>query len=470
MSSRDAIDVARPKVGVVSCYFPLFEKQMPTGFREDREGTARRYAELLAREFDVVDAGTLASDADGERANTLLREAAPDVVVFAPSMAAPPSYVTHALAEVDAPLVIWNAPTIDRLPDGLTQAQATVNSSQVAAVMLANALVREARPFATVTASPADAEGAAHLVRTVRAAAVASVLRDASLLRVGGWLPGYLDVESTAAELARLGVTEHAISVEALDDAFAAVAEERIATGLADLGARGWERREGAADERSMRLALALHDLARAANAVAATVNCHSELLRWNPAIGITACLGASLLTAEGIPVSCTGDLPTALALVLARSLSGRALYCEFYTPERETGLMLLAAGGEGDPAWADPGHPVVVEPNDHYPGDHGAGTSLSFRLEQGPATAMSLSPACDTWRLAWATGEIVEARYDTMGGPNGMFRFDSGTAFDAGARWIASGATHHNALARGRLDVEIPVLARALGIDEVRV
>jgi L-arabinose isomerase len=463
-------DVPRPKVGVVSCYFPLFEKQMPPGFRHEREATARGYAELLARDFDVVDAGTLASDDDGARANELLREARPDVVVFAPSMAAPPSYVAHALAELDTPLVIWNGPTVDRLPDGLTQAQATVNSSQVAAVMLANALVRESKPFATVTASPSDDEDAALVVRTVRAAAAASVLRGASVLRVGRWLPGYLDVESTAAELARLGVTEHAAGIEELDEAFAAVDAERVERGLADLDERGWARREGPADRRSMQLALALHDLAGSANAVAATVNCHSDVLRWNPTIGITACLGASLLTAEGIPVSCTGDLPTALALVLARGLSGRALYCEFYTPERATGLMLLAAGGEGDPAWADPGHPIVVEPNDHYPGDHGAGTSISFRLEPGPATALSLSPAGSTWRLAWATGEIVEARYDSMGGPNGMFRFDSGSAFDAGARWIASGATHHNALALGRLDVEIPVLARALGIEEVRV
>lgn len=463
-------DVPRRRVGVVSCYFPLFEKQMPPGFRSDREQTARCYAELLAREFDVVDAGTLASDADGERANALLREARPDVVVFAPSMAAPPSYVAHALAGLSAPLVIWNGPTIDRLPGGLTQAEATVNSSQVAAVMLANPLVRDARPFAAVTASPSDDDDVDRLVRTVRAAAVASVVRGSALLRVGSWLPGYLDVESTAAELARLGVTEHAVRVEELDEAFEAVAAERVEGGLAELDGRGWERRAGPADARSMRLALALHDLATSLNAVAATVNCHSDVLRWNPRIGVTACLGASLLTGEGIPVSCTGDLPTALALVLARALSGRALYSEFYTPERETGLMLLAAGGEGDPAWADPSHPVVVEPNDHYPGDHGAGTSISFRLEQGPATALSLSPAGDTWRLAWATGEIVEARYDTMGGPNGMFRFDSGSAFEAGARWIASGATHHNALARGRLDVEIPVLARALGIEEVRV
>jgi L-arabinose isomerase len=219
-----------------------------------------------------------------------------------------------------------------------------------------------------------------------------------------------------------------------------------------------------------MRLALALEQLADDADAIAVTVNCHSDLLRWNQQIGITACLGASLLTASGVPVSCTGDLPTALALVLARSISGRALYCEFYTPERETELMFLAAGGEGDPAWADPTQPVVVEPNHHYPGEHGDGASLSFRLEPGPATALSLSPVGDTWRLAWATGEVVEARYDTVGGPNGMFRFDSGSSYEAGARWIASGATHHNALGRGRLDLEVPVLAQALGIEHERV
>ncbi len=460
----------RPRIGVVSCYFPLFDAQMPAGFREERAAVARSFAELLASEFDVVDAGMLASEADGDRANVLLREARLDAVVFAPTMAAPPSYATHALARLEAPLVVWNALTIDRLPDGLTQAQATINSSQVAAVMLANPYVRAGQSFATITAAPSDTEGMETLVRTVRAAAAASALRGSTVLRVGAWFPGYLDVESSAEELARLGVGEHAVSVEELNEAFAAVAAERLAPGLEALSARGWTHRPGASDERSMRLALALDDLVRTTSSVAVTVNCHSDVLRWNPAIGITACLGASLLTGDGVPVSCTGDLPTALACVLAQRLSGRALYCEFYTPERETGLMLLAAGGEGDPAWADPAHPVVVEPNQHYPGDHGAGAGLSFRLEQGPATALSLSPAGDTWRLAWATGEIVEARYDTMGGPNGMFRFDSGSAFAAGARWIASGATHHNALARGRLDVEIPVLARALGIEEVRV
>ena len=56
------------------------------------------------------------------------------------------------------------------------------------------------------------------------------------------------------------------------------------------------------------------------------------------------------------------------------------------------------------------------------------------------------------------------------MRGPNGMFRFDSGDAVRAADAWIASGATHHNALAPGRLDLELEVVARALGIRSVRV
>jgi L-arabinose isomerase len=131
---------------------------------------------------------------------------------------------------------------------------------------------------------------------------------------------------------------------------------------------------------------------------------------------------------------------------------------------------MLLAAGGEGDPAWADPSAPVRVEPNHHYPGVAGAGASVSFRLQPGPATVLSLSPAATGWRLAWATGEIVETRFERMGGPNAMFRFDAGPSAESGARWIESGATHHNALAAGRLDVEIPALTRALGVESVRI
>ncbi len=447
-----------PSIGLVSVYFTLFDEVMPPGFRSEREHAAAAFVTALRSDFDVVYPGLVASEEDGRRVNAELRKERLDAIVFAPSMAAPPTYALAALEGLDVPVVVWNSPAGGRFGDDITQADATANSTQVGSVMVANVLVRTGRPFAAVTASLDDRAALGRVLRTVRGAAAAASLRGAVALRVGDPIPGYADVESTDEQLACLGVSEASVSVEELNEAF-----RRASPARAD----DWQE---TADLRSARLAGALADLAEQHQAALGTVNCHSSWLRSNPEIGICACLGVSLLTGRGIPFSCTGDQPAALALLVARRLSGRALYCEFYAPELETGLMLLAAGGEGDPAWADVGG-VRIEANDHYPGLHGAGASVSFDLEPGPATAISLSPmSSSSWRLVWATGEIVETRYRRMGGPNAMFRFDTGPSNQVATSWIESGATHHNALALGRLDVEIPVFARALGVEAVRV
>jgi L-arabinose isomerase len=461
---------ARATIGLVSVYFGLFDEQMRPEFRRECEALASAYAECLGERWKVVHPGLIASEADGDRANEVFRAERPAALVFAPTMAAPPSYGARAIHELAAPIIIWNAPKVATIDRDLTQARATENSTQVASVMFANTLIRLQRKFVAITARREQAEDMERLFRLVGAALAAESIRGATVLRIGSPIGGYMDVESTPEELAQLGVTERSVAVEELNRAFDAIDGAAARELIEELRRNGWEWTGGQTDETSARLALALRTLVSESNAIALTVNCHSNFLRWNTRIGISACLGASLLAAGGVPTSCTGDLPTALALRLAQALSGRALYCEFYAPESTTGLMLVAAGGEGDPSWADRDHPIRVEPNHHYPGHNGAGASVSFRLEPGAATALSLSPTADRWRLAWATGEITEARYDGLGGPNGMFRFDSGPATEAGAAWIASGATHHNALAKGRLDLEIPVLADTLGIDHVRI
>ena len=78
----------------------------------------RRLRRAAAPRFDVVDAGMLTSDAEGDAANAVLRDAAPDAVVFAPSMAAPPSYAARALEGLDAPLVSGTGPPSGACPTG----------------------------------------------------------------------------------------------------------------------------------------------------------------------------------------------------------------------------------------------------------------------------------------------------------------------------------------------------------------
>lgn len=461
----------RPRIGLVTVRFTLFDAQMAPDFPARMRAHAARSAAVLGAVADVVTTPLIEDEEGAARTARELAGARLDAVVFAPTMAAPPSYAARALADVDAPLVIWNAPSVRRLPDDLHQDEATVHSTSVGAVMYGNVLVRDGRQVAVVTAGHDDAAAIDRLLRIVRAVAAGGSVRGSTLLRLGDPIAGYLDVESSATELARLGVTEHAIARTDWEARVGAITDDDAAAALAALRSDGdWSGDGGPGALRSAAVAVALEGAMVEAGAVAGTVNCHGPWFRTSDAVGIPACLAVVREASAGRPVSCTGDQPTAIALLLARRVAGAALYCECYTPESETGLVLVAAGGEGDPAWADPDEPRVLEANDHYPGACGEGTSASFALRRGPATLLSLSPTGSGWILAWATGAIEESRYRDLRGPNGMFRFDSGPADVALERWIVSGATHHNALAPGRLDVEIPVLAAALGIQHVRV
>ncbi len=463
--------VWRPRIGLVTVRFTLFDAQMGPDFPARMAAHAARSAEVLGTIGDVVAPPLIEDEAGAAGAAAVLSHERLDAVVFAPVMAAPPIYAARALADVDAPVVIWNAPSIRRLPDDLHQDEATVHSTTVGAVMFGNVLVREGRPAPVVTAGHDDAPALERLARTIRAVAAAGSLHGSTVLRVGDPIPGYLDVEASPTQLARLGVAELALDRDDWAARVASVTGDDAAAALATLREAGrWSGDGGPGAQRSAAVAVALERAMDEAGAAAGTVNCHGPWFRTNDAVGIPACLAVVREATAGRPVSCTGDQPTALALLLAKRLVGAALYCECYVPEIDTGLVLVAAGGEGDPAWADPAEPKVLEANDHYPGVCGEGTSAAFALRRGPATLLSLSPTASGWVLAWATGAIEESRYRDMRGPNGMFRFDSGPGDEAIERWISSGATHHNALAPGRLDVEIPALAAALAIDHVRV
>jgi L-arabinose isomerase len=457
------------RVALLSVRFTMFDPQMDADFPQRMRNHAARSADLLRSRFDVVECPLVEGLDDARTAAEVLRSASPDVIVFAPSMAAPPSFATEALAGTDAPIVIWNAPSPQMLAADLRQAEATEHTTTVGSVMFANVLSRAGRPVVVATARHDDAEGVERVLRVVGAAAAARGLRGATFLRLGDPLPGYLDVMADVEELAALGVHEVAIDRERWTAAVSDVRDEDARDLLESVRALGWEGSGGPAEHLSARVAVALDRVIADAVARGATVNCHGGWFRDSSDIGVTACLGVACQAARGRSVSCTGDLPTAMALSLARSVAGAALYGEIYVPEPATGLALVAAGGEGDPAWAEPGTPVRLEPNTHYPGRNGDGTAVSFPLRRGPATLLSLSPSHDGWVLAWATGEIEESRFPNLGGPNGMFRFDSGPVEDAVNRWIASGASHHIALAPGRLDLEVPVVATTLAIRAVR-
>ena len=458
---------AEVSVGFLSAYFSMYEAQMEPDFKSSRLHAAQRAQEALPAHFSVTNLGILQSSFDGESAATQMRAIDPDCVVYSPSMVAPGEWAMRALEKCDAPVVVWNAIQIAELPSQLSHAQSTVNTSTVGCLMLANLLSRRERPFCVVTASPQDPAQMSVLVRTIRAAAATRRLRKARFLRIGGVIPGYDDVEASDDELKRLGVAA-VLTIGPVELNDYVHSSRSVSPDEMDPFVAQWSK-EFAAHGPSLELADALCRLVRDRNAAGGTVNCHGPYFRDNDVIGIPACLAVSVLTAQNIPFSCTGDLPAAMALFLAKFLPGRAQYCEFYTPDLTNGHVLLAAGGEGDPAWAADGT-LQVRANELYPGVRGPGDGVQFALEPGRATLLSMSPRGGGWRLAWATGVIDAKSHADLGGPNGYFRFDRTPVEQATSEWLQAGTTHHHALARGDLDIEIPILATFLTLDTVRV
>ena len=459
-----------PRIGQLSVYFGLFDEAMPPEFRQDREALARRFTEFLSAGGDVVYPGLVDSEEAGRRANEVFATEQVEVVVFVPSMAAPPSYGWEAISGLDVPVISVAAQELNSIPDVYTTEEGTQRSTLVGLVMFTNVMAREGRPMVTLVGRLESEEFAAEVTGTVRAAALANRFQGSRVGAIGAPIRGYLDVEATPEEVARLGLEMVSVSREELNSAFAGASEESIQELAESL--RGRFETDKVPDgtlQRSARLALAIQDICERNDLAGGTVNCHGDMFRWNPEVGITACLGVTCLTESGTPISCTGDLPAGIALVIGKTVAGGSLYCEVYGVDFEGDWVLLANGGESDVSMADPTRPITLLPEDHYMGVRGAGTAIVFSLPTGPATLLSMSPVAGAeggWALVVGEGEIIGSKHESIEGPNGMFRFSSGPAPQAFQRFCNAGATHHSVLTPGHHLRTLELMSQWMGFE----
>ena len=293
-----AVDNERSlRIGLLSVYFGLFDAAMPAEFRQDRTASSEAMRERLERFGSVIYPGVVDSDDAGRKAARVFAEAQVDVIVFAPTMAAPPSYGWEAIRDLpQVPLVAVGAQELEEVPDNYATEEATRRSLPVGLVMFTNVLVREGRRFTTLISSVGADDLDTALAETLQAVDAAAMVRNSRLLAIGAPISGYLDVEVSPAELQGLGVEVigiDAVGLSAVFDAVDCTAVETLVTDLRN------EFDASAVDdptlERSARLAIAMDQLCGQHGANAGAVNCHGDVLRWNDGVGITACLGVAL-------------------------------------------------------------------------------------------------------------------------------------------------------------------------------
>ena len=469
---------ARPRIGVVSPYWTLWEHTAGPAFRAERLALARAVADELA---DVVEpAAVLEVDGAeaGAAAGRRFAELGVDAILVIQTMAVPAAWTMAALDALPrAPVVVWALHETGLVDGSFDHGSITTQGATVGAPMITNLLSRADRPFELVLGRRDDPSTGARVRDALRLAGVARGIATARLGRIGRPLDGYAHVDVDDAALrAATGIELVPIDPDEVVARFEEVRDDDVQALERELR-RDWAiEREPVPDDldRSLRAALALERVVDDHGIDGGAFNCHVPQFRFGEPIGIAPCWALGRLTSAGRPFSCTGDIVTAVAMLTTKRLGGAAVYHEIEAIDYATGEVVIANSGEHDTAWLAPGTRPRLRPNDWFCGrDAHCGICAVLEPPAGPATLVGFTPhpaARGGFRYVVARGELTARTFPETGTVNGAFRFRDGSVEEAWARWATAGVNHHSSATPGDLSDAVATVARHLGVEAVLV
>jgi L-arabinose isomerase len=452
----------RPRVGLVVLYVPFYERIAP--IRAEKVAFARDIATELAAVMDVMAFPLVTTEEDAATVGAQMSSEPVDAVVVVPAVATFGALGLAALQGTPAPVCLWNvqpdeSPSPDYDIGGLIR-----NSGGLGIQALANTLVREGRTF-TVVCSSGRGSIPEKLLRFAQAAAVWRRLRNSRFGRIGSTFPQMTDIAMNAD--AWPFVPAVPVPPSGILEAYQRQSDAAVAGRVSEIRASHTVTAI-TEDElsRSARLSLALDTIVSDHALDGGAFNCHGENCLQNDRIGVTACYGVSRQTSQGRAFSCTGDLPTAIAMKILQDLAGAVIYGELDLVDERRGVVLLANGGEGDFNAAS--SPVRIAGNENFEGLRGRGASLRFEPFHGPATILSFTPldSDSRYRLIAAEGMVEPAPPTRLGVFHAGFRFRGLGPGEAFERWCQAGAVHHIAVAPGEWIAHLKELSVMSGFE----
>lgn len=467
-------------VAMVQPFWRFWQHAAPAGHGDRRRREMDELRALLQRHCenqgptDFISLGLW--DIEGPDDSVVGALGVADVLLVVITMAAPPQQLQALLNRFPTvPLVLCALDDSTTVPESFDHAAITTRGATVGVPMLTSVLARSGRPYRLLTAALDDAGSITEVAAACVEASKAGRISRARLGRVGNPQKGYSHVDASDAaitdafglEVVRLSPNELVESYRSIDDgAVQALSLEVTATW-------DWESEaDTEAQVRTMRSALALEQLVQQHQLDAGSLNCHVPEIRFGSEIGIAPCFALGVSTSNGVPWTCTGDVLTAVAMLVAQVLSGTSLYHELEAMDASTGEFVVANTGEHDVAWVREGVTPRLCENHWFRGvgEHN-GYCAAHPLAASPATLLAVSYSTNgRLRLVSAEGTVTGRGFPAICTPNGAFRFGSVPARTAWGDWIRAGVNHHSALAKGLLTSAVRRVASTLGIEHVAV
>ncbi|MCU1676828.1 MAG: arabinose isomerase [Frankiales bacterium] len=466
------ISPRRTKVGLVAgglgAYWPQFPDLLPQ-LQRSADRVSERMRDL---DCEVVDVGFISDAQEGDRAAEQLRAAGCDIIVAFLTTYMTATMLVPIAQRSGAPVLLLNLQPTEAMD------HATFDTGQWLAYCgacplpeMANAFRRCGIDTRCVSGYLEEAAAWDRVRHWVRAAGVRGALRSGRHGLLGHLYPGMLDVATDltlipaqfGGHIEVLEIDDVRVRVEKVTDA---ETDARVALAKAvfmlDNSVIEDDLRWGA------RVSVALDRLAEDF-ALDSLAYYHRGLDgEMHERVGAGLILGASLLTARGIPATGEYELRTSLAMLVLDRLGAGGSFTEFQALNFRDGVVEM--GHDGPAHLAISQNRPMLRGLGTYHGKRGWGVSVEFDVRHGPVTVFGIGQERDgRFRFIVSEGHVVPGPLLAIG--NTTSRVDFGCHPGRWTdEWSVSGVGHHWALGTGHRAEEIAAIADLMQIETVVV
>ncbi|TQM02927.1 L-fucose/L-arabinose isomerase family protein [Pseudonocardia kunmingensis] len=468
----ERVAARRPKVGLVAGGLGAYWPQFPDLLPQLRRGAARVAERLAALSADVVDTGFVSDATDAARVAEELRIAGCDIVVLYVPTYLTSSMVAPIAQRAGAPVLVLNLQPTERMD------HASFDTGQWLAYCgacplpeIANLFERLGLAFRSVSGHLEEERAWAKIARWVVAAGLSAALTRTRHGLMGHLYPGMLDVSTDLTMVTSqfgghvevLEVDDLRVRVAQVGDGEAA-ARAALAREVFDLDATvqaddlTWAARVSVGLDRLV-ADFDLDSLAYYHRGLDGEL--HERL-----AAGLI--LGASLLTARGVPAVGEYELRTSLAMLVLDRLGAGGSFTELQALDLTDDVVEM--GHDGPAHLAISSARPLLRGLGVYHGKRGHGVSVEFDVAHGPVTLLGVAQTRDgRYRLVAAEGETVPGPLLQIGNTTSRVDFGChpGDWVDA---WSATGVHHHWALGTGHRVADLRAFAELKGLELVEV
>ena len=450
--------------GGLGAYWPQFPQLLPQ-LQESTRYVVERFERM---DGEVTDVGFVSNAQEAAAAAEKLRQADCDLIVMFITTYLTSSMVLPIAQRAGVPvLVIDLQPTIKMDHATFGTGEWLAYCGQCSIPEIGNVFRRAGIPFRSVSGYLEQDSAWERIGRWIRAADVRAALRHARHGLMGHVYPGMLDV-STDLTLLPTTFGSHVEVIEfddlrvRVDKVTDAETAERIA-----LAREIFTVDESVLDDDfawGARVSVGL-DLLVDDFELDSLAYYHRGLEgEQHERLGAGMILGASLLTARGIPVTGEYELRTTVAQLVTQVVGAGGSFCEIQALNFEDNVVEMGHDG--------PAHLAVSSRNPLlrglgiYHGKRGYGVSVEFDVQPGPVTLLGLGQDRDgSLAFVASEGTVVPGPLLAIGNTTSRVDFsrDPGEWVD---EWSATGIGHHWSLSVGHRAADYRAAASLLGID----